>query len=151
MPFDEFTEEKLVKLLDRTTLFIGYGLHDAPILRLLIRSGSPHPVFVVAPVNPIDEHIAQISQREFYWLPRTFSEFVSDLIETFSARNPLFEATFARFLLDADAGLLIASLWALCDCARSASVSARTRYRNAARGSIIKPDQALVRTEVRPD
>src|ERR1700749_974018 len=98
MPFDEFTEEKLIKLLDRTTLFIGYGLHDAPVLRLLVRSGSTHPVFVVAPANPIDERIAQISQREFYWLPKTFSEFVSDLITTFAARNPSFEDTFANVL-----------------------------------------------------
>lgn len=151
MPFDEFTEDKLTKLLDRTTLFIGYGFHDAPILRLLIRSGSLHPVFVVAPVNPIDERLAQISQREFYWLPRTFSEFVSDLIETFSARNPLFEETVARFLREADTGLCITSRWALRECVRNASASARTRYLNRARGSTINADQAPVRTVVRPD
>jgi hypothetical protein len=151
MPFDEFTEAKLIKLLDRTTLFIGYGLHDAPILRLLIRSGSPRPVFVVAPVNPIDDHIAQISQREFYWLPKTFSEFVSDLIATFSARNPEFEATFARFLRDADSSLVINSRWALLECARNASTAAHARYLNRTRSGAIGQDHAFVRTVVRPD
>jgi uncharacterized protein YfcZ (UPF0381/DUF406 family) len=151
MPFDEFTEEKLIKLLDRTTLFIGYGLHDAPILRLLIRSGSPHPVFVVAPVNPIDDRIAQISQREFYWLPKTFSEFVSDLIATFSARNPAFEETFARFLREANTGLVLNSRWAIRECARNASASARARYLNRARGGAISQEDAGVRIVIRPD
>jgi hypothetical protein len=151
MPFDEFTEEKLVKLLDRTTLFIGYGLHDAPILRLLIRSGSTHPVFVVAPANPIDEHVAQISQREFYWLPKTFSEFVSDLIASFAARNPAFENTFAKFLREADTGLLLNSRRAVRECARNASASARMRYLNRARGGTADQEDAFVRPVTRPD
>jgi len=151
MPFDEFTEDKLMKLLDRTTLFIGYGLHDAPVLRLLIRSGSAHPVFVVAPINPIDDRIAQISQREFYWLPKTFSEFVSDLIATFSARNPAFEATFARFLRDADTGLVLNSQWALSECTRNASAPAHARYLNRTRGGGISQDDIFVRPVVRPD
>lgn len=151
MPFDEFTEEKLIELLDRTTLFIGYGLRDAPILRLLIRSGSPRPVFVVAPANPIDDRIAQISQREFYWLPKTFSEFVSDLIETFSARNPAFEATFASFLRDADTGVVLNSGWALRECARNASASARARYLNRKRGGAISQECADIPTVTRPN
>ena len=151
MPFDEFTEAKLLTLLDRTTLFIGYGLHDAPILRLLIRSGSPRPVFVVAPSNPIDDRIAQISQREFYWLPKTFSEFVTDLIATFSARNPAFEETFAKFLRDADSGLLINSRWALRDCARNASAPALARYLNRTRAGTTKQTEANIRTVVRPE
>lgn len=141
MPFDEFTEEKLIELLDRTTLFIGYGLRDAPILRLLIRSRSGRPVFVVAPANPIDDRIAQISQREFYWLPKTFSEFVSDLIETFSARNPTFETTLASFLREADIDLVINSRWALQECARKASAPARVRYLNRTRGVAITQEE----------
>jgi hypothetical protein len=151
MPFDEFTEEKLIKLLDRTTLFIGYGLHDAPILRLLIRSGSQYPVFVVAPVNPIEDRFAQISQREFYWLPKTFSEFVSDFIETFSARNPAFEATFASFLRNAGSGLVFNSRWALRECAQNASSPARARYLNRAHRSDIGRDGVSLRTILRPD
>jgi SIR2-like domain len=151
MPFDEFTEEKLVKLLDRTTLFIGYGLHDAPILRLLIRSGSQHPVFVVAPVNPIDDRIAQITQRVFYWLPKTFSEFVSDFIETFSAKNPAFEATFASFLRNTGAGLMINSRWALRECAQNASSSASARYLNRTRRGETGRDGVSIPTVVRPD
>jgi hypothetical protein len=143
MPFDEFTEEKLVKLLEKTTLFIGYGLHDAPILRLLVRSGSPRPVFVVAPANPIDDGIAEISQRQFYWLPKTFSEFISDLIETFSARNPTFEETFASFLREADIDLMLNSRWALRECARTASTPARARYLNRARAGAINQDEAI--------
>jgi SIR2-like protein/AAA domain-containing protein len=151
MPFDEFTEGKLINLLDRTTLFIGYGFHDAPILRLLIRSGSPRPVFVVAPMNPIDDRIAQISQREFYWLPKTFSEFVSDLIATFSARSPGFETTFASFLRDADSSLVIKSQWALRECTRNASTPAHARYLNRTRGGSISVDNTVVRTVIRPD
>jgi hypothetical protein len=151
MPFDEFTEEKLVELVNRTTLFIGYGLRDAPVLRLLIRSGSSHPVFVVAPNNPIDDQIAQISQREFYWLPRTFSEFVSDLIETFSARNPSFETTLSRFLRDADIDLMVNSPWALRECARNASSPARSRYLNRKRGEAITQEVMANRTTRRLD
>lgn len=151
MPFDEFTEEKLITLLDRTTLFIGYGLHDAPILRLLIRSGSQRPVFVVAPANPIDDRIAQISQREFYWLNKTFSEFVSDLIATFSARNPAFEATFAGFLREADTGLVLTSQWALRECVRNASISARSRYLNRMCGGTMSPDVVSIPTVIRSD
>jgi hypothetical protein len=151
MPFDEFTEEKLIRLLDRTTLFIGYGLHDAPILRLLIRSGSVRPVFVVAPANPIDDRVAQISQREFHWLPKTFSEFVSDLIETFSERNPSFEATFASFLREADTGLLLSSQWALRECTRHASASARARYISRTRGAAISQQEDFVPTVTRPN
>lgn len=152
MPFDEFTEEKLIKLLDKTTLFIGYGLRDAPILRLLIRSGSSHPVFVVAPANPIDERIAQISQREFYWLPKTFSEFVSDLITTLSSKNPTFEATLANFLREADTSLFILnSTRALRECVLNASVSARTRYLNRARGSTISQEDVFIRMVGRPE
>jgi hypothetical protein len=151
MPFDEFTEGKLINLLDRTTLFIGYGLHDAPILRLLIRSGSQRPVFVVAPVNPIDPRIAEISQRDFYWLPKTFSEFISELIEAVSAKNPIFEKTFANFLRDASNGLVINSRWALRECAQNASAPARARYLNRARGGEIGRDRAFIRAVVRPD
>jgi hypothetical protein len=152
MPFDEFTEEKLVRLLDRPTLFIGYGLHDAPILRLLVRSGSPHPVFIVAPANPIDDRVAQMSQREFYWIPKTFSELVADLIAAFSARNPAFEATYAKFLHEADAGLLLNSRRALYECAQNASVSARARYLNRARGGgAANEEDASIRTVVRPE
>ena len=151
MPFDEFTEEKLIELVNRTTLFIGYGLRDAPVLRLLIRSGSAHPVFVVAPNNPIDDHIAQISQREFYWLPRTFSEFVSDLIETFSARNPSFETTLSRFLRDADIDLMVNSRWALRECARNASAPARARYLNRKRGEAVTQEVTANRTIRRQD
>lgn len=151
MPFDEFTEEKLINLLDRTTLFIGYGLRDAPVLRLLIRSGSTHPVFVVAPANPIDLRVAQISQREFYWLPKTFSEFVSDLIATFAARNSAFETTFAKFLREADTGLLLNSRRAVRECARNASASARARYLNRARGGTADQEDAFIRPVTRPD
>jgi hypothetical protein len=152
MPFDEFTEEKLVKLLDRPTLFIGYGLRDAPILRLLVRSGSPHPVFVVAPANPIDDRVTQMSQREFYWIPKTFSELVADLIAAFSARNPAFEATYAKFLHEADAGLMLNSRRALYECAQNASVSARARYLNRTRGAgAANQEDASLHTVVRPD
>jgi energy-coupling factor transporter ATP-binding protein EcfA2 len=151
MPFDEFTEGKLIKLLDRTTLFIGYGLHDAPILRLLIRSGSQRPVFVVAPVNPIDDRIVQISQRVFYWLPKTFSEFISELIEAVSAKNPIFEKTFANFLKDASSGLVINSRWALRECAQNASAPARARHLNRTRGGEIGKERASIRAVARPD
>lgn len=130
MPFDEFTEEKLVKLFDRTALFIGYSLRDAPILRLLIRSTSKFPVFVVSPVNPLDDRIAQISQREFHWIPSTFADFMSALIEALSTTNSTFETTFAGFLRNADAGLLMRSRQTLRDCVRTASAAARARYMN---------------------
>lgn len=151
MPFDEFTEEKLIKLLDKATLFIGYGLRDAPILRLLIRSGSPHPVFVVSPVNPINEHIAQISQREFYWLPMTFSEFVSDLISTFSSKNPAFEKAFASFLREANSGLSLYSKQGLRECARNASASSRARYINRNRTGISSQKESFIPPVMRPD
>jgi hypothetical protein len=149
MPFDEFTEEKLAKLLDRTALFIGYGLRDAPVLRMLIRSGSTRPVFVVAPVNPIDDRIVKISQREFYWLPKTFSEFVSDLIATLTERDPGFETTLASFLRDAGTGYVINSRWALRECAKSASAPARARHLNRMRGSAAIQDNTSIRTILR--
>ena len=151
MPFDEFTEEKLIRLLERTILFIGYGLHDAPILRLIIRSSSPRPVFVVAPANPINDRIAQISQREFYWLPKTFSEFISDLIETFSTRNPNFGAAFASFLREADTSLVLNSRWALRECTRNASAPARARYVNRTRAGAISQEDAINLTVIRPN
>ncbi len=151
MPFDEYTESKLIQLLGRTTLFIGYGLHDAPILRLLIRSVSKHPIFVVAPVNPIDQSIAQISQRNFYWLPKTFSEFISDFVEAFSAKNTEFEAAFARHLRNVDPNLVISSGWAIRECAQSASLPARTRYLNRMRGGERARYGVHIPTIARPD
>jgi hypothetical protein len=154
MPFDEFTEEKLIKLLDRTTLFIGYGFHDAPILRLLIRSASRHPVFVVAPENPIDDQIVHISQRQFYWIPKTFAEFTSELITTFSVRRPRFEETFTSFLREAGAGFILSSRWALRDCTKSASAPARARFLNRARSGAAGRDafsRGITRPETGPD
>jgi len=133
MLFDELTESKLIRLVDKTILFIGYGFHDAPILRLLIRSGSQHPIFVVAPTNPIDDRIANISQRSFYWLPKTFAAFVSEFVEAFSARNPSFETAFMSFLYDAGADLTVSSRWTLRECAQTASLTARERYVNRTR------------------
>jgi SIR2-like domain len=151
MPFDEFTEEKLLRLFDRTALFIGYSLRDAPILRLLIRSASKYPIFVVSPTNPVDDRIAQVSQREFHWIPSTFAEFMSALVEALSTANSAFQATFASFLKNADAGLLINSRQALQECARSSSGAARARYLSRERRSEASPSSLVAYAVARPD
>jgi GTPase SAR1 family protein len=133
MLFDEFTEDKLALLFDRPAVFIGYGLRDAPILRMLVRSKSQHPVFVVSPVKPICEDIEQISQRVFYWIPKTFSDFVSNLIAILMDKSPTFEKTFADFIQYADASSIFNTRSALKNCVQKASISAHSRYLNRAR------------------
>ena len=119
------------------------GMGPAPPIGDCLSDRIACPVFVVAPANPIDDGIAEISQRQFYWLPKTFSEFVSDLIETFSARNPTFEASFASFLREADFDMMLNSRWALRECARNASIPARTRYLNRTRAGAISQEEAV--------
>lgn len=133
MPFDQLTEQKLGELLDRPILFIGCSLRDAPVLRLLVRSASSHPIFVVSPAAPEQGLLPRLAQRNFYWIARTFSAFISEFIDARRSNRPGFDADIARFLCLADSAPLLSSPRALRDLAATASAAAAARYRSRSR------------------
>ncbi len=153
MPFDEWTEQRLSVLFDRPVLFIGCSLRDAPVLRLLVQSRSSHPVFVVSPSAPERTLLPRLAQRHFFWIPKSFSAFVSDFIDIRRATDIGFDAQFAQFLCVADAALLTSSKQAVRDLAAIASAAASARFQN--RSGFSKPDSRafspIARTETGPD
>lgn len=151
MPFDEFTEQKLAQLFNRPAIFVGYGLNDGPILRLLASSRSKQPIFVVAPVNPIKDLLATMSQRQFHWISKGFGDFISDFIEISSTISPNFKTRFAEYFRVAEAQEYLDSPQSLRALARTGSSPALARHRNRVRPDDASSTPAALSPIARPD